>query len=251
MNSIIVRKISKKYNLDSKNPLYRNHLRDIIGNLFKKSEKEQFWALKDINFTVQSGQVLGIVGSNGAGKSTLLKILAKVTPPTLGEARIYGRVANLLSLGVGFHPDLTGRENIILNSRMLGFPAKSLREIFESILDFAEIGKLIDTPIKFYSSGMYLRLAFSVATAQGLEPDLLLMDEVLAVGDAKFHKKSLKRIIELSENHQTSMIIVSHNLEMIEKLSNSVMWLDRGRIRLMGKPQKVISAYKKSIKRDV
>src|SRR6516162_10151736 len=188
-------------------------------------EVEEFWALKDVSFEVKHGEVLGIIGRNGAGKSTLLKILSRITEPTRGRALLRGRVASLLEVGTGFHPELTGRENIHLNGAILGMTRAEIRRKFDEIVAFAGVEKFIDTPVKRYSSGMYVRLAFAVAAH--LEPEILVVDEVLAVGDAEFQKKCLGRMSEVAREGRT-VLFVSHNLPSIEKLSQRVIVVDGG-----------------------
>ncbi|MFH0972753.1 MAG: ABC transporter ATP-binding protein, partial [Patescibacteria group bacterium] len=211
MPIIEVKNISKKYNITHQQGGYVA-LRDVLTNVFKnpfqfaknkakqaigKAGKEEFWALKDINFSVEQGEIIGIIGPNGAGKSTLLKILTQITPPTTGEIKMRGRVASLLEVGTGFHPELTGRENIFLNGAIMGMTKKEINAKFNDIVEFSGIEKFLDTPVKRYSSGMHVRLAFSVAAH--LEPDILLIDEVLAVGDADFQKKCLGKMEEVTK----------------------------------------------------
>lgn len=244
--TISVKNLSKRYWINPAKAGFRRSLREDLSQIFTPRQKRaQFWALKDLSFTVKKGETLGIIGSNGAGKSTLLKILSRVTYPTSGQATLRGKVASLLEIGVGFHPELTGRENIFLSGTILGFKRSQIEREFATIVNFSGIGKFIDTPVKYYSSGMYLRLAFSIATSEGLEPDILLLDEILAVGDASFYQKSLKRVHELAQNPQTTTLFVSHNLEAIKSLCNQVIWLEQGRIKMIGDPQKVVKSYLK------
>ena len=198
------------------------------------------WALKDVSFEVTKGQVLGVIGSNGAGKSTLLKILSKITPPTQGRAEFHGRISSLLEVGTGFHPELTGRENIYLNGTILGMSKKEIDRKFDNIVEFSEIAKFIDTPVKRYSNGMRVRLAFSVSAH--LEPEILLIDEVLAVGDAAFQKKSLGKMGSVAKAGRT-VVFVSHNMGAIASLCERVIWFKRGRLIRSGEPSEVISAY--------
>jgi lipopolysaccharide transport system ATP-binding protein len=191
------------------------------------SVPDEFWALRDVSFDVQPGEVIGVIGRNGAGKSTLLKILSRITEPTSGEARIRGRVASLLEVGTGFHPELTGRENIFLNGAILGMSKAEIRNKFDEIVDFSGIEKFIDTPVKRYSSGMYVRLAFAVAAH--LEPEILIVDEVLAVGDAGFQKKCLGKMQEVSGRDGRTVLFVSHNMAAVEALCSRVIWLSAGR----------------------
>ncbi|HEV3469268.1 MAG TPA: ABC transporter ATP-binding protein [Pyrinomonadaceae bacterium] len=200
------------------------------------------WALRDVTFEVRRGEILGIVGRNGAGKSTLLKILSRITRPSTGRVEIYGRVGSLLEVGTGFHPELTGRENIFLNGAILGMSRADIQRRFDEILDFSEVGKFVDTPVKRYSSGMYLRLAFAVAAH--LEPDILLVDEVLAVGDAAFQKKCLGKMRDVSSRGRT-VLLVSHNMTAIRSLSSHVALLSGGRLEMFGGRDECIAAYLK------
>jgi lipopolysaccharide transport system ATP-binding protein len=204
-------------------------------------EVEEFWALNDVSFEVKSGEVLGIIGRNGAGKSTLLKIVSRITEPSAGRVRLCGRVASLLEVGTGFHPELTGRENIFLNGAILGMSRREIRRKFEEIVAFAEVEKFLDTPVKYYSSGMYVRLAFSVAAH--LDPEILIVDEVLAVGDAEFQRKCLGKMHEVSGHDHRTVLFVSHNLGIINQLCRRCVWLDRGQVRMIGISTEVISAY--------
>jgi lipopolysaccharide transport system ATP-binding protein len=201
---------------------------------------DRFWALKDVSFEVRRGEVLGIIGRNGAGKSTLLKIISRVTTPTKGQIKIKGRIASLLEVGTGFHPELTGRENVFLNGAILGMTKDEVRKKFDEIVAFAEVEKFIDTPVKRYSSGMYVRLAFSVAAH--LDPEIMVVDEVLAVGDHGFQKKCLGKMEEASRGNRT-VLFVSHNMGSISTLCSKVIWLDSGRILKYGKSDRVISEY--------
>jgi homopolymeric O-antigen transport system ATP-binding protein len=203
-----------------------------------------FWALSDVSFTVGAGEIVGVIGPNGAGKSTLLKILSRITWPTTGRAEIHGRVGSLLEVGTGFHPELTGRENIALNGAILGMRRAEIERNFAAIVDFAEVERFIDTPVKHYSSGMYLRLAFAVAAH--LEPEILLIDEVLAVGDASFQKKCLGKMGEVSRAGRT-VFFVSHNMTAVQSLCDRVVWLSDGRLRDDGAAARVISSYLQSI----
>ncbi len=189
---------------------------------------EDVWALKDVDFEVKIGEVIGIIGRNGAGKSTLLKILSRITEPTQGRVEIRGRVASLLEVGTGFHPELTGRENIYLNGTILGMTRAEIRRKFDEIVAFAEVKKFLDTPVKRYSSGMYVRLAFAVAAH--LEPEILIVDEVLAVGDAEFQKKCLGKMKQVAVGGRT-VLFVSHNMNAVQALCDRAIWLDKGRIR--------------------
>ena len=201
---------------------------------------DDFWALRDVTFDVAAGDVVGIIGRNGAGKSTLLKILSRITEPTAGRVALGGRVASLLEVGTGFHPELTGRENIFLNGAILGMTRQEIRRNFDSIVTFAEVERFLDTPVKRYSSGMYVRLAFAVAAH--LEPDILVIDEVLAVGDAEFQRKSLGKMHEVSRGGRT-VLFVSHNMAAVQALCSSALWLDRGRVAASGATPGVIGKY--------
>ena len=228
---IEVNHLYKKYKIGEKQRYYsfRDTLVDLAKLPFrKKSNKSEFWALKDISFKVMPGEVIGIIGRNGAGKSTLLKILSRITPPTKGEIALRGRVASLLEVGTGFHPELTGRENTYLNGAILGMKRTEINDKFDEIVDFAEISKFLDTPVKFYSSGMYLRLAFAIAAH--LDPEILLVDEVLAVGDAQFQKKCLGKMKEVSKQGRT-VLFVSHNMNAIEQLCSRCFLITEGNLQ--------------------
>lgn len=201
---------------------------------------EELWALRDVSFTVQQGEVLGIIGKNGAGKSTLLKILSRVTAPTTGKIKVKGRVASLLEVGTGFHPDLTGRENVYLNGAILGMNRKEIARKFDEIVDFAEVEKFIDTPVKRYSSGMYVRLAFAVAAH--LDPEILVVDEVLAVGDARFQKKCLGKMGDVAKEGRT-VLFVSHNMAAVSSLCSQCLLLDKGQVETSGETGSVINSY--------
>jgi ABC-type polysaccharide/polyol phosphate transport system ATPase subunit len=205
--------------------------------------KSHFWALNDVAFDVEPGEVLGLVGSNGAGKSTLLKILSRITRPTKGRVELYGRVRSLLEVGTGFHPELTGRENVFLNGAILGMRRAETARKFDEIVAFAEVEKFIDTPVKHYSSGMYVRLAFAVAAY--LEPEILLVDEVLAVGDARFWHKSTERMRELNRQGST-IVLVSHNMFLIQTMASRALWLRGGEIAGYGAPLNVIGLYRQA-----
>lgn len=205
------------------------------------SAQEEFWALKDVSFEVKRGEVVGIIGRNGAGKSTLLKILSRITEPTSGQVEIDGRVASLLEVGTGFHPELTGRENIYLNGAILGMKRSEIRRKFDEIVAFAEVEKFLDTPVKRYSSGMYVRLAFAVAAH--LEPEILIVDEVLAVGDSQFQKKCLGKIDQVARNDGRTVLLVSHNMSVVSSLASEVILLADGAVRASGPTEAVISRY--------
>jgi len=201
---------------------------------------EEIWALRDVSFTVEQGEVLGIIGRNGAGKSTLLKILSRVTAPTSGRIKVKGRVASLLEVGTGFHPELTGRENIHLNGAILGMSRREIDRKFDEIVDFADVEKFIDTPVKRYSSGMYVRLAFAVAAH--LEPEILVVDEVLAVGDAEFQKKCLGKMGDVAKEGRT-ILFVSHNMAAITSLCSQVMLIDKGLFIATGQANEIVQLY--------
>lgn len=210
----------------------------------KKGNSEYVWALRDINFEVKQGEVLGIVGRNGAGKSTLLKLLSKVTSPTTGSIKMKGRVASLLEVGTGFHPELTGRENVFLNGAILGMTKTEIKKKFDEIVDFAGVERYIDTPVKRYSSGMYVRLAFAVAAH--LEPDILIVDEVLSVGDAEFQKKCLGKMNEVSREEGRTILFVSHNLKAVGALCRTGLFLNKGETQFMGNVDAALENYIKS-----
>jgi len=204
-------------------------------------DEEEFWALRDVSFEVRQGEVIGIIGRNGAGKSTLLKILSRITEPTEGRVRIRGRVASLLEVGTGFHPELTGRENIYLNGAILGMTRAEIKSKFDEIVAFAEVEKFLDTPVKRYSSGMYVRLAFAVAAH--LEPEILIVDEVLAVGDAEFQKKCLGKMEQVAKYEGRTVLFVSHNIAAINALTHKALLLERGRLVQHGETTVVVRAY--------
>ena len=201
---------------------------------------DDFWALRDVSFDVGAGEVVGIIGRNGAGKSTLLKILSRITEPTTGRVTLQGRVASLLEVGTGFHPELTGRENIFLNGAILGMTRQEIRRNFDAIVAFAEVERFLDTPVKRYSSGMYVRLAFAVAAH--LEPDIFVIDEVLAVGDAEFQKKCLGKMHEVSRGGRT-VLFVSHNMAAVQALCSRAVWLERGSVAATGPTADVVASY--------
>jgi lipopolysaccharide transport system ATP-binding protein len=247
--AIDVQKLSKKYFIGGV-ALYRN-LRDNITDSFKLMsnllkgklsypEISTFWALKDINFDVKWGEVVGIVGYNGSGKSTLLKILSRITEPTGGEARIYGRTGSLLEVGSGFHPELTGRENIYVNGSILGMKKIEIDKNFDEIVNFADVEKFIDTPVKHYSSGMYVRLAFAVAAH--LNPEIMIIDEVLAVGDMEFQKKCVDRMKNIS-NKGKAVLVVTHSMITVKSLCSRAIMLEKGQIKIDGTVDDVIKAY--------
>ena len=220
-----------------------NFLRSPLKS-FRRPKQETFWALKDVSLDVREGEVLGLIGRNGAGKTTLLKILSRITRPTTGFAEIRGRVGSLLEVGTGFHPELTGRENAFLSGAILGMSKRDITRKFDEIVAFAELEKFIDTPIKHYSSGMYVRLAFAVAAH--LEPEILLVDEVLAVGDINFQKKCLGKMGDVARAGRT-VVLVSHQLNQIRRLCHRVVWVDDGQIRQNGSAHEVAAAYESAM----
>ncbi len=246
MSVIKIENVSKKY-IIKHNVVKQNTIRDTIADFAKsivkgnpKNEQEEFWALKNINLEIEKGDRLGLIGSNGAGKSTLLKVLSRITSPTTGEIRIKGRLASLLEVGTGFHPELTGRENIFLNGAILGMRKNEIRDQFDNIVQFAGIEKFLDTPVKRYSSGMYVRLGFAIAAH--LEPEILIVDEVLAVGDADFQKKSIGKMRDVSKSGRT-IIFVSHNLTAVQSLCNKGALLKKGELLEAGPINTVINNY--------
>jgi len=248
MKVIEANNLSKIYRIGTKRESYSS-LREDISDFAKKplqwikgqiKNKENFWALKNVSFSVEEGEVLGIIGLNGAGKSTLLKVLSRITPPTEGSAIIRGRVRSLLDVGTGFHPELTGRENIYLNGAILGMTRKEINSKFDEIVEFAGIEKFLDTAVKRYSSGMYVRLAFSVAAH--LEPEILIIDEVLAVGDTAFQKKCLERMEGVAKGGRT-VLFVSHNMSAVSSLCNRAILLRQGKIIAQGPASQVVNEY--------
>jgi lipopolysaccharide transport system ATP-binding protein len=263
--AIVVENLSKSYLLGHRrsNLQYKyTALRDVVGQeirsfarkavdlvhgrqIVQGDDVEEFWALEDISFKVMPGEVLGILGRNGAGKSTLLKILSRITEPTKGRVQLRGRVASLLEVGTGFHPELSGRENIFLNGAILGMTQREIRKKFDEIVAFAEVEKFLDTPVKHYSSGMYVRLAFAVAAH--LEPEILVVDEVLSVGDSEFQKKCLGKMDDVSRQAGRTVLLVSHDMAAIQSLSHKAVLLERGRVRSIGSVEDVVRQY---IQRD-
>ncbi len=250
MAVITVENISKQYIIDHQKGKGANTLRDVIAENFramfggKKNQNaithEEFWALRDVNFSIEQGDRVGIVGHNGAGKSTMLKILSKIIEPTTGTVRIKGRVASLLEVGTGFHPELTGRENIYLNGSLLGMSRSEIRKQFDEIVAFAGVEKFLDTPVKRYSSGMYVRLGFAISAH--LDPEIMIVDEVLAVGDAEFQKKSLGKMRDNSASGRT-IIFVSHNLTAVQALCNKTLYFEKGQLIEQGETNQVIASY--------
>jgi lipopolysaccharide transport system ATP-binding protein len=249
--AIKVERLGKKYTI-SHEGVREDYiaLRDVISSKAKKlvkgsnknlPRKEDFWALKNVSFEIKKGDAVGIIGLNGAGKTTLLKILSRITEPTTGLIEIDGRIASLLEVGTGFHPELTGRENIFLNGAILGMSRAEIRSKFDEIVDFSGVEKFLDTPVKRYSSGMYVRLAFAVAAH--LEPEILVVDEVLAVGDAEFQKKCLGKMEEVSKGEGRTVLFVSHQLEAIKQLCNAAIYLKDGALESIGETEEIISRY--------
>ncbi|MBN2257103.1 MAG: ABC transporter ATP-binding protein [Anaerolineaceae bacterium] len=247
MSDIAIRaqNISKKYHIGMLHS-HNDTLRDVIVSAFDREEHKrkalqaQIWAIKDLSFEVRQGEVLGVIGRNGAGKSTLLKILSRVTEPTKGVVDIYGRVGSLLEVGTGFHPELTGRENIYLNGAILGMKRREIASKYNDIVEFSEVGQFIDTPVKRYSSGMYLRLAFAVAAH--LEPEILVVDEVLAVGDAEFQHKCLGKMSDVAQQGRT-VLFVSHNMSAILRLTQETIVLDKGSMLMRGPSTRAVDFY--------
>lgn len=240
--AISVHNLGKRYTIGE--AWQPSQVRELLANpaqLFRRREQPaELWALRDVSLDIPEGKVVGIVGRNGAGKSTMLKILSRITEPTTGEVRIYGRVASLLEVGTGFHPELTGRENIFLNGSILGMTRAEIRRKFDEIVAFAEIDRLLDTPVKRYSSGMFVRLAFAVAAH--VDPEILLVDEVLAVGDAAFQRKCLGKMADIVSTGRT-VVVVSHNMSVVTQLCDTVVWLDRGQLVEQGPAASVIGRY--------
>ncbi len=251
MSAIIVEDLRKRYVINHERP--SDTLRDTLargvkklGTFWRKNpttgspSREEFWALRDVSFEVKTGEVVGIIGRNGAGKSTLLKILSRITEPTSGRVTLRGRVASLLEVGTGFHPELSGRENIFLNGAILGMRRAEIRSKFDDIVAFAEVERFLDTPVKYYSSGMYVRLAFAVAAH--LEPEILIVDEVLAVGDARFQQKCLGKMHAVADSGRT-VLFVSHNLGTIQSLCHRCVLLEQGRVVFTGEPGEAVARY--------
>jgi len=248
--SIVVENLGKQYRIGEKNPykyisanpteasrVPEVGLKRLLGHLDKK---EILWALRDVSFEVKRNEVIGIVGRNGSGKSTLLKILSRVTAPTEGRVELWGNSASLLEVGTGFHPDLTGRENVYLNGSILGMKRRDIDAKFQTILDFSELHRFIDTPVKRYSSGMAVRLAFAVAAH--LEPEIMMVDEVLAVGDLQFQRKCLSKMKDVVTQGKT-VLFVSHQMGTVRRLCTSCLWLEGGRVKMLGPTTKVVTAY--------
>ena len=238
MEAVKVRNVSKKYML--RKEAHRTLKSTLLALVKRRQVIQDFWALKNLTFNVERGETFGIIGANGAGKSTLLGIIAGTITPTEGDVQVNGRISSLLELGAGFHPDLTGRENIYLNASILGLSRKFIDKRFDDIVRFAELKEFIDSPVKHYSSGMYVRLGFSVAVET--DPDILLVDEVLAVGDESFRRKCLKKIAQFHENGKT-ILVVSHDLETVRKICDRVMLVAEGKTIEVGDPTRVVEEY--------
>lgn len=241
MKSILeIQNISKTFKINPNSASYKSLRESIIYSFKKKDKANEFWALKDVSFEIKEGESLAIIGKNGAGKSTLLKILSRISPPTKGKIISRGRIASLLEVGTGFHPELTGRENVFLNGSILGMRQSEIKRSFDEIVSFAGVDFFIDTPLKHYSSGMQLRLAFAVAAF--LTPEILIIDEVLAVGDAEFQRKCMGRINNITDSGRT-VILVSHNITQVQQLCTKGVLLDKGKLTCIGKISDVVSTY--------
>ncbi len=231
-----------------KGPRYYPSLRELLVPVFggEKVNYQRFKALDAVSFDIDQGETVGIVGGNGAGKSTTLKLISKVTRPENGTVITEGAISGLLELGAGFHPELSGRENIFFNGVLMGNSKKKMREIFDEVVEFSELGEFIDTPVKHYSSGMYARLGFSVAIFT--EPDILLVDEVLSVGDEAFQRKCQKRIKQYRDDNKKTIVFVSHNLELVRRVCSRVVWLEHGKLMAEGNSGEIIREYKKFVR---
>ena len=215
-----------------------------IRTLQRKIKIENFWALTDISLTVKKGEVFGLIGNNGAGKSTMLKVISRVLKPTKGRVKVFGKIAPLLELGAGFHPELSGRENVFLNGALLGYSREEMETVFDDIVEFSELGQFINSPIRTYSSGMYARLGFAVATAH--MPEILILDEILSVGDEAFQRKCNIRMKSFQQAGAT-VLMVSHGLDGLESMCDRIAWIDHGKLRKIGAPQDVIGAYREEM----
>jgi ABC-type polysaccharide/polyol phosphate transport system ATPase subunit len=250
---IEVENLSKKFRLQTRQTLGSGTLRDALAGVFKNKFRERaekaddFWALRDVSFAVEQGATLGIIGANGAGKSTLLKILSRITRPTSGQAVLRGRVGSLLEVGTGFHPELSGRENIFLNGAVLGMMRREIERKFDEIVAFSDLEQFLEMPVKHYSSGMYMRLAFAVAAH--MEPEILIVDEVLAVGDAAFQKKCLGKMNEVAAEGRT-ILFVSHNAAALHRLCKTAVYLERGRVKNYGAINAVLAEYYADVEKN-
>jgi lipopolysaccharide transport system ATP-binding protein len=250
--AVVVENLGKRYFLGAKDDpaevasasLWRAVSQPFRKAMARKVEGEEYWAVRDVSFTLEEGDALGIIGRNGSGKSTLLKLLAGVVDPSVGQAKLYGRVGSLLEVGTGFHPDLTGRENIFLNGALLGIRRREILRLFDKIIDFADIGRFIDTPVKHYSSGMYVRLAFSVAVH--LRTDILILDEIMAVGDAEFQKKCID-VMERVVHDGRTVLFVSHSAGSVAQFCNKGLLLDKGEHVFIGSSEEAVTKYLKMI----
>jgi lipopolysaccharide transport system ATP-binding protein len=251
--AIDIRGLSKMYLISHTQEAAYATFRDVLTNVLKrpaslitgrKAERERFWALQDVTLKIEQGDVVGIVGRNGSGKSTLLKVLSRIVEPTKGEAILRGRVASLLEVGTGFHPELTGRENVFFNGAILGMSQQEIRSKFDAIVEFSEVEQFLDTPVKFYSSGMYVRLAFAIAAY--LDPDILIVDEVLAVGDAAFQEKCLGKMKDVASDGRT-VLFVSHNMSSVRALCTKAIWMEKGRVKEVGDLETVTNSYSMSM----
>lgn len=239
MNTIEVNHVSMRFNMSKERV---DHLKEfVIKAIRRQLHFEEFLALNDVSFAIEQGDVFGIVGLNGSGKSTLLKVISGILKPSEGTVNTYGSIAPLIELGAGFDMELTARENIFLNGSVLGFSKKMMEEKFDEIIDFAEIGEFVDVPMKNFSSGMIARVGFSIATMT--KPDILIVDEILSVGDFRFQEKCEKRINEMMSGG-TTVLIVSHSIDQIERLCNHCLWLEHGNIKMLGDKEEVCNAYK-------
>lgn len=240
-NMVEVKNVSMRFNLGvEKNFSLKQFFVDIFNSKKKKKKKEYFWALKDLDFDIKQGEVIGFVGSNGAGKSTLLKIVAGVMKPTKGKVNAYGKICPMIELGAGFDLDLTARENIYLNGAVMGYSKELLDSKFQEIVDFSELHDFLDVPVKNFSSGMVARLAFSVATI--VDPEILIVDEILSVGDIAFQQKSEEKMLSMIKGG-TTVLYVSHSIESIKKLCDRVVWIEHGEVQMIGDTKKVLSKY--------
>lgn len=241
---IDIKNVSMKFDLGIEKVFY---LKQAFINLFlpksKKPKKEYFWALKDVSFHIDKGEVVGLIGSNGAGKSTLLKVVSGVMKPTKGKVEVHGNISPMIELGAGFDPELTARENIYLNGAILGYSKEFIDEKFDEIVEFSELRDFLEVPVKNFSSGMTAKLAFSIATV--VDPEILIVDEILSVGDIKFQEKSKNKMMSMIKGG-TTVLYVSHSLEAIKQLCNKVVWIEHGEVQMVGKAKKVCDAYYKS-----
>lgn len=240
MNDSIVRfdKVTKSFQIG-----YKLLLKEVLIDIVKSKKRDVFYAIQDVSFDVKKGETLGIIGGNGSGKSTILKLIAGVIVPTSGKVEVKGRIAPLIELGAGFHPELSGKENIYINGTILGLSRKEIKSRLNSIVSFAELSEFIDTPIKHYSSGMYLRLGFSIAIHT--DPQVLLVDEILAVGDESFQAKCFNKLEEIKKKN-TTIVFVSHDLKSISKFCDRVILIEHGKIKMTGEPNSVLNAYLKA-----